>query len=67
MVIEVDGGVHVGREAQDREREQALEGLGYRVIRFTNDEIEKDMDQVVEVIRAALGIAPHYLLVPMTT
>jgi len=55
LVVEVDGGVHVGREAQDGERERALEGLGYRVIRFTNDEVERDMDQVVEVIRAALS------------
>jgi hypothetical protein len=64
LVVEVDGGVHVGREAQDGERARALEGLGYRVIRFTNNEIEKDIHQVVEAIRAALGIAPHYLLVP---
>jgi len=55
LVVEVDGGVHVGREAQDGEWERALEGLGYRVIRFTNDEVERDMDQVVEVIRAALS------------
>ncbi|MDK2982075.1 MAG: hypothetical protein PWQ55_2422 [Chloroflexota bacterium] len=54
MIIEVDGGVHVGREIQDREREQALKSLGYRVIRFTNDEVERDMNQVVEAIRAAL-------------
>ncbi len=67
MVVEVDGGVHVGREAQDREREQALEGLGYRVIRFTNNAVELDMDQVFEAIRVALGVAPHDLLVPMTT
>ena len=58
-MVEVDGGVHVGREAQDEERERALEGLGYRVIRFTNDEVEKDMNQVVEAIRAALDIFPH--------
>lgn len=59
LVIEVDGGVHVGREDQDREREQALEKLGYRVIRFTNDQIEKEMNLVVEAIRAALDINPH--------
>ena len=67
MVIEVDGGVHVGRETQDRERERTLEELGYRVMRFTNDEIEKEINQVVEAIRAALDVPPHYLLVPMTT
>jgi very-short-patch-repair endonuclease len=55
LVIEVDGGVHVGREAQDRERERAFKGLGYRVIRFTNDEVEKDMNQAVEAIRSALS------------
>ena len=59
MIIEVDGGVHVGREVQDRKREKVLEGLGYRVIRFTNDEVEKDMNQVVEVIKEALDISPH--------
>ena len=67
MVVEVDGGVHVGREAQDGERERALAGLGYRVIRFTHDEVEREMDQVVEAIREALDIPPHDLLVPMTT
>jgi very-short-patch-repair endonuclease len=59
LIIEVDGGVHISRETQDRERERALEELGYRVIRFTNNEVEWDMDQVVEAIRAALDIAPH--------
>jgi very-short-patch-repair endonuclease len=59
LIIEVDGGVHVGREVQDQEREKALEKLGYRVIRFTNDQVEKDMNQVVEAVRAALGIDPH--------
>ena len=55
LVIEVDGGVHVGREAQDEERERALKELGYRVIRFTNNEVESDMDQVVEAIKGALS------------
>ena len=55
MVIEVDGGVHVGRETQDGERERALEELGYHVIRFTNNEVERDIDQVVEAIRAVLS------------
>jgi len=54
LIIEIDGGVHVGREEQDREREEALRGLNYRIIRFTNDQVINDLNQVVEAILALL-------------
>jgi 5-methyltetrahydrofolate--homocysteine methyltransferase len=56
LIIEIDGGIHVGREIQDQEREKSLEKLGFQVIRFTNDQVNNDLNQVVEVIRASLSM-----------
>lgn len=48
LVIEVDGGYHAEpRQANDDElRTQRLQSLGYRVIRFTNEEILFDIEKV---------------------
>ncbi len=54
LIIEIDGGVHVDREEQDEEREKALRELNYRIIRFTNDQVMDDLDQVVEEILISL-------------
>lgn len=51
LVIEVDGGGHLDQEEYDAERTAWLEGQGYRVIRFTNLEILKDLNSVIEIIR----------------
>ncbi|MBE3039407.1 MAG: DUF559 domain-containing protein [Chloroflexi bacterium] len=51
LVIEVDGGGHLDQEEYDAERTVWLEGQGYRVIRFTNIEILKDLNSVIEIIR----------------
>jgi len=56
FIIEIDGGIHVGRETQDQEREKSLEKLGFQVIRFTNDQVNNDLNQVVEVIRSSLSM-----------
>jgi very-short-patch-repair endonuclease len=52
LIIEIDGEVHVGREREDHQREIYLEGLGYKILRFTNDQVMHDLNQVVEVIRS---------------
>src|SRR5436309_3409820 len=39
LAIELDGGVHLGREPDDLARTQHLAAYGYTVIRFTNEEI----------------------------
>ena len=38
----------------DKQRTKLLQGLGWRVIRFTNDEVFTDVDGVVEAIWEAL-------------
>ena len=54
LVVEVDGAVHEQalQAAYDRDREETLELHGYRVIRFTNDEVMHDLDRVLREIAA---------------
>ena len=56
LVIEIDGATHSTEEelAHDARRTEVMESLGWRVIRFTNDEVYKDVDGVVEAIYHAL-------------
>jgi very-short-patch-repair endonuclease len=58
LVIEVDGAIH-DEDAQkeyDIKREQVLHGLGLRVVRFRNEEIEKNLLHVLKRIREILSI-----------
>ncbi|TXN21631.1 MULTISPECIES: endonuclease domain-containing protein [Methylobacterium] len=62
LVIEVDGGGH-GHDAQaayDARRDAALAAQGFRVLRFTNAEVMREIDGVLETILAALN-APRSL------
>lgn len=53
LIIEVDGGYHQLPEQQisDQERQQALESWGYRVIRFTNEDILFDSVKTLDKIK----------------
>jgi very-short-patch-repair endonuclease len=60
LVIEVDGGQHVERCRKDALRTQRLEASGFRIIRFWNGAVLKNIEDVLEVIARELqGIAPH--------
>ena len=54
LVVELDGRSHLERGPRDLARQQALEALGYTVLRFWNDELLADLDGVVDRIRATL-------------
>jgi len=47
LIVELDGDTHVGREEQDREREDFFRSLGYRVLRFWNNQLFEDEDAVL--------------------
>ncbi len=49
FVIEVDGGQHYeeGGEKRDKERDEYLQSLGLKVLRFTNIEVLKNIEGVV--------------------
>ncbi len=56
LAVEVDGGVHFNAEqaARDAERSEFLEKRGVHVIRFTNDEVEQHLPDVLhKIIEAA--------------
>jgi len=50
LVIEIDGGQHAERSAQDERRTHFLKSDGYRVLRFWNIDVLKNIDGVLEVI-----------------
>jgi very-short-patch-repair endonuclease len=52
LVIEVDGGQH--ETAQDLPRTRVIEGEGYRVLRFWNNEVLGNPDGVWTMIDTAL-------------
>ena len=56
LVIEVDGGYHNTLEQQqdDRVRTIDIEKMGYNVVRFTNEEVEYDLQNVIMKIKQIL-------------
>lgn len=52
LIIEVDGITHTYERAEQRDtiRQEKLEEAGFRVIRFTDEEVLKNMSSVVEEI-----------------
>ena len=53
IVIEIDGGQH-SDSASDAIRTRYLEALGYRVLRFWNNDVLNNAESVAEVISAAI-------------
>ncbi|MFH0954022.1 MAG: endonuclease domain-containing protein [Verrucomicrobiota bacterium] len=51
LAIEVDGWSHNLKEEQDLDRQQALESLGVRVLRFWDCEVKEDRQAVLQRIR----------------
>ena len=54
LIVELDGSQHLEREEYDEERTEYLESLGYKVIRFWNNDVLKDIDSVMLAIIHAL-------------
>ncbi len=50
LVIELDGHSHAGQENYDQARTEWLEERGYRVIRFTNGQVEQQLSAVLAAI-----------------
>jgi len=57
MVIEVDGDYHNDPQQQqeDQWRTEYLECKGYKVIRFTNEEVNSDVKGVISKIKEELN------------
>jgi very-short-patch-repair endonuclease len=59
LVVEVEGSIHQYTEEEDAIRQEFLESLGFRVLRFSNNEVNSAFDSVIERITAALSEAEH--------
>jgi len=55
LIIEVDGGQHAEQREYDDERTTYLENRGYRVLRFWNNDVIKNIDAVMQEITAAIS------------
>ena len=64
LVVEVDGPIHQYTAEEDAIRQEFLEAQGLRVLRFTNAEVENDIEGVLNRIRTALQSAPRRELTP---
>ncbi len=55
LVIEIDGGIHKSKNQSEYDigREAEIIHWGVKMIRFTNEEIENDMDYVLNKIKTA--------------
>ena len=56
VIVEIDGAQHAQRAEQDRERTSFLEGAGYRVVRFWNNDVLSREESVVEAIARVLAV-----------
>jgi very-short-patch-repair endonuclease len=50
LIVEVDGGIHDTQKEYDAEREAYLMSLGFRIIRFKNEDFLKNLDGVLQRI-----------------
>ena len=53
LIIEVDGGQHA-ESGRDRRRDKELEEMGYKVLRFWNNEVIENLEGVIEEVRRHL-------------
>jgi very-short-patch-repair endonuclease len=61
LVVEADGSQHADNPEYDTARSAAFERIGWRTLRFWNNEITNELESVLEAIRAALPSPSHAL------
>jgi very-short-patch-repair endonuclease len=58
LVVELDGGQHAMQNAADAMRTRFLENRGYRVLRYWNSDVLRNIDGVLTDIAAAVTSTP---------
>lgn len=58
LIIEIDGGQHnqLNDILYDKQRTEFLNSLGYKVIRFWNNEIDNNIEGVYEILKSEFEI-----------
>jgi very-short-patch-repair endonuclease len=60
LVVEVDGGYHDHVEESDLRRQRHLESLGWKVMRFSDKDVEDDAEAVARAIARELNLAYEF-------
>jgi cyclase len=52
LIIEIDGSIHIKKEVKenDEKRQKELESWGYFTVRFTNQQVLKEIENVIKTI-----------------
>jgi very-short-patch-repair endonuclease len=58
LVIELDGGQHDWQQEADAQRTRDIEAAGYRVLRFWNNDVLRNLEGVLSEIQRALPPTP---------
>lgn len=58
LAIELDGEIHKFKTQYDRHRDQYLEAMEIKTIRFTNDQVTNDLKNVIKKILEYLSSPP---------
>ena len=58
VIIELDGGQHASAAAYDSARTDFLQGRGYRVLRFWNNDMLENAEGVLQIIEQSLDDRP---------
>ena len=58
LIVEVDGGQHSENVDEDKIRDKWLREQGYKVLRFWNNEVLKNMEGVLETIKDSCKYPP---------
>jgi leucyl-tRNA synthetase/very-short-patch-repair endonuclease len=56
LIIEVDGPVHDYQKEEDKGREEELKNLGFKIIRFSNEEVIDNTEAVLQKIREEIKV-----------
>ncbi|MFM7486612.1 MAG: DUF559 domain-containing protein, partial [Cytophagales bacterium] len=55
LVIELDGSIHNNQKREDEERTKIIEGHGFRVVRFANDQVLNSLSEVLQKVQSELA------------
>ena len=58
IIIEVDGGQHADENNKDRERDSYLQQFGFKVLRFWNNDVLQNTNEVLEINKGKLLVSP---------
>jgi very-short-patch-repair endonuclease len=56
LVVELDGGIHENQKKQDAERDELMRENGLRVKRFTNEEVEGNIEKVMKELETFMEV-----------